>query len=152
MRIGPQGTHLSGFDGVFAGIGSITGDGDISANNHLQFKMVAHVASDGAVRFGLNHVGLKKLPNDVPFQVVGTTSMPVIIPDLSGMAKNSAKNVATSAAKSELKKLVAPGTKSPVGTTQQASAKKAGFFHRLFGRKDKQPTAANSMQLAAQRN
>ena len=149
MRIGPQGTHLGGFDGVFAGIGSITGDGDISANNHLQFKMVAHVASNGAVRFGLNRVGLKNLPNDVPFQVVGTTSMPVIIPDLSGMAKNSAKSVATSAAKNQLKKLISPASKNPSASTQQASTKKPGFFHRLFGKKDK--TAADSVQLAAQR-
>jgi AsmA protein len=148
MRIGPQGTHLGSFDGVFAGIGSITGDGDVSANNHLQFKMVAHVPSDGAVRFGLNHVGLKNLPNDVPFQVVGTTSIPVIIPDLSGMAKSSAKSAATSAAKSEFKKLISPGSKIPAATTQ-ASAKKPGFFHRLFGHKDK--SAADTVQLAAQR-
>jgi AsmA protein len=149
MRIGPQGTHLGGFDGVFAGIGSITGDGDISANNHLQFKMVAHVASNGAVRYGLKRVGLKNLPNDVPFQVVGTTSMPVIIPDLSGMAKNSAKSVATSAAKNQLRKLISPASKNPSASTQQASTKKPGFFHRLFGKKDK--TAADSVQLAAQR-
>jgi hypothetical protein len=107
------------------------------------------VASNGAVRFGLNRVGLKNLPNDVPFQVVGTTSMPVIIPDLSGMAKNSAKSVATSAAKNQLKKLISPASKNPSASTQQASTKKPGFFHRLFGKKDK--TAADSVQLAAQR-
>jgi AsmA protein len=170
LRIGPQGTHISGFNGEFAGIGSITGDGDISNDNHLQFKMVAHVASNGAVRYGLNHVGLKNVPNEVPFQVVGTTSMPVIIPDLSGMAKNTAKAAAKETAKSEFKKLVEKVTKNPVPTEtkststtgiipaaektpvstsqQQANTKKAGFFHKLFGHKDKH-AAANSAQLTA---
>jgi AsmA protein len=150
LRIGPDGTHISGFDGEFAGIGSITGDGDVSASNHLQFKMTAHVAGDGAVRFGLNHVGLKNVPNEIPFQVVGTTSMPVIIPDLSGMAKNSAKSLATNAAKSQVKKFVT-NAKDPAVAQQANNKKSGGFFHKLFGHKDKQTSAANSTQLASQK-
>lgn len=167
LRIAPEGTHISGFDGVFAGIGSITGDGDVTSDNHLQFKMVARVASNGAVRFGLNHVGLKNLPNDVPFQVVGTTSMPVIIPDLSGMAKNTGKAVAKSTAKNELKKLASAVTKAPTPVETKTPAvvaanhavgpeptnqKKAGFFHRIFGRKDKHATGANTTELASQKS
>lgn len=175
LRISADGAHLSSFNGVFAGIGGITGDGDVTSDGHLQFKMVAHVAGDGAVRFGLNHVGLKNVPNNVPFQVVGTTSMPVIIPDLSGMAKNTGKAVAKNTAKSELKKLVAAVTKNPMtaepktpsspevkmpvaveannrtAAPEETSAKKGGFFHRIFGRKDKHATAPNSTELAAQK-
>lgn len=94
LHIGPEGTHISGLNGQFTGIGSLTGAGDVSASHQLNFHMVAHVARDGAMRFGLNHVGLRNLPNDVPFQVVGTTSIPVIIPDLSGMAKSTGKATA----------------------------------------------------------
>jgi AsmA protein len=166
MRIGPDGTHISGLNGQFSGIGSITGDGEVGADNHLQFKMVAHVANDGAVRFGLNHVGLRNLPNDLPFQVVGTTSMPIIIPDLSGMAKNTTKAAASSAGKSMLKKLIASqvspkpeqasnNNKPPAGSkSEQASNKKSGFLRNLFHRKGKEKatTAANSTQLAAQKS
>jgi len=172
LRISPDSTHISGFDGEFAGIGSITGEGDVTSDNHLQFKMVAHVSGNGAVRFGLNHVGLKNVPNDVPFQVVGTTSLPVIIPDLSGMAKNTGKAVAKNTAKSEFKKLVSAVTKSPTAAEPKppisagntptvaqnrvpapapVAAKKGGFFHRLFGKKDKNAAAANSTELAAQK-
>jgi hypothetical protein len=147
LRVASNGTRISEFKGNFGGIGSITGDGEVNASNHLQFKMVAHVPSDGAVRFGLNHVGLKNVPNDVPFQVVGTTAAPIVIPELSGMAKNSAKSVASNAAKGAIKKAAANNTQT---APQSASAKKGGFFHNLFHHKDKQGNAASSTQLASQ--
>jgi AsmA protein len=147
LHVAATGTRISEFKGSFGGIGSITGDGEVNASNHLQFKMVAHVPSDGAVRFGLNHVGLKNVPNDVPFQVVGTTAAPIVIPELSGMAKNSAKSVASNAAKGAIKKAAANNTQT---APQSASAKKGGFFHNLFHKKDKQGNAASSTQLASQ--
>jgi hypothetical protein len=147
LHVAVKGTRISEFKGSFGGIGSITGDGEVNASNHLQFKMVAHVPSDGAVRFGLNHVGLKNVPNDVPFQVVGTTAAPIVIPELSGMAKNSAKSVASNAAKGAIKKAAANNTQT---APQSASAKKGGFFHNLFHKKDKQGNAASSTQLASQ--
>jgi hypothetical protein len=95
--------------------------------------------------------------------VVGTTSMPVILPCLSSLAKNSAKAVATNAAKSQVQKLVSNAKNlAPAmhAQTQHATAlapspqmnnKKLGFFHKLFGRKDKQVAAANNSQLASQK-
>jgi len=157
LHIAPEGTHIAGLNGQFAGIGSVTGDGDVTASNQLNFHMVAHVASDGAVRFGLNHVGLRNLPNDIPFQVVGTTSVPVIIPDLSGMAKSTgkaaAKEVAKNAAKSAVQKIAGNTPKNAPATPAQAAnnSKKAGFFHNLFHRKDKNTNAAGDTQLAAKK-
>lgn len=142
LRVSPEGTHVSGFNGQFAGIGGITGDGDVNASNHLQFKMVAHVPRDGALRFGMDHLGLKNVSNDIPFQVVGTTAMPIVIPEMSGLAKNSAKVAAASAGKSAMKKLAA----SNAATPQAANAKKSGFFHNLFHHKDKN----SGTQLASQ--
>jgi AsmA protein len=157
LHIAPEGTQIAGLNGQFAGIGSVTGDGDVTASNQLNFHMVAHVASDGAVRFGLNHVGLRNLPNDIPFQVVGTTSVPVIIPDLSGMAKSTgkaaAKEVAKNAAKSAVQKIAGNTPKNAPATPDQAASnnKKAGFFHNLFHRKDKNNAAAGSTQLASKK-
>jgi hypothetical protein len=123
FHIASTGMEITGFKGEFSGIGEITGGGTVSANDHLQFKMVAHVPKDGAVRFGLNHVGLRNLPNDVPFRVVGTTSMPMIIPDLSGTSKNPTETLANNALKN-------------VASSQvRTKNKKSGFFHKLFGRK-----------------
>jgi AsmA protein len=159
LRIGPEGTHISGLNGQFTGIGSISGDGDVSASNQLNFHMVAHVASDGALRFGLNHVGLRNLPSDIPFQVVGTTSIPVIIPDLSGMAKSTgkaaAKEVAKSAAKSAMQKIAGKSPKDaskngPATPVEAANNKKGGFFHNLFHRKDKN-NGTGGTQLASKK-
>jgi AsmA protein len=151
LRVSPESTQISKFDGQFEGIGNITGDGEVKADDHLQFKMVAHVSKNGLVRFGLNHVGLSNMPNDFPFEVIGTTSVPLIIPDLSGMAKNTTKAVAANAGKSVVKKLTASLTNSGA-EPEPAHTKKGGFFHKLFGRKDKQASAANSMQMAGQRS
>jgi len=154
LRIAPQGTSISGLDGQFGGIGGITGNGNISATDHLQFSMVAHVASNGVLRVGMNHAGMRNLPNDVPFQVVGTTSMPIIIPDLSGMAKTTAKGVVTNVAANAGKSTVLKGathaqspTTAPVQTT---SNKKTGFFHNLFHRKANQSSTSNGLQAVAQ--
>lgn len=147
LRVAPDGTYISGLNGQFGGIGGITGDGEVSASNHLQFKMVAHVPSDGAVRFGLNHLGLKNVPNAIPFQVVGTTAVPIVIPEINGLARNTAKSIATNAGKSALQKVAANRTPA---AAQPANTKKGGFFHNLFHHKDKQGNAASSTQLASQ--
>ena len=158
FRVAPEGTHITGFNGEFGGIGNITGDGDVSSNNHLQLKMVAHLQKGGAGRFVLDHVGLRKVPNDIPFQIVGTTSMPLIIPDRSEMVKDTAKIIATEMAQRAGTKVVKPEIKEKLvagGSDQeqepaQASKKKAGFFHKLFHRKDKGNANGNSgVQMAS---
>ncbi len=154
LRIAPEGTSVSGLEGRFGGIGGITGNGNISATSHLQFSLVAHVANGGVVRAGMNHMGMRNLPNDIPFQVVGTTSVPVIIPDLSGMAKTTAKGVATNVAANAGKGAVlksATHAPSPVtAPVQTTSNKKTGFFHSLFHHKANSSNANNGMQAAAQ--
>jgi hypothetical protein len=89
LRVSPQGTHISNFNTQITGIGGLTGDGDIDSTNHLKFHMQAHIASNGLVRAGIDRVGLK-IPDDIPFQVAGTTSMPIFRPDLSGAKQDFA--------------------------------------------------------------
>jgi hypothetical protein len=96
------------------------------------------------------------MPNDIPFQVVGTTSIPVIIPDLSGMAKNSGKAAAKEVAKSAMQKIAGNAPKNAPQSAastpvQAASNKKAGFFHNLFHRKDKNNNPAGGTQLASKK-
>jgi hypothetical protein len=158
FRVAPEGTHINNFNGEFGGIGNITGDGDVSSTNHLQFKMVAHLRKDGAGRFVLDHVGLRKVPNDVPFQIVGTTSMPLIIPDKIEMVKDTAKNIGTGMVqhvgeqllKPEIKEKVVTGGSNREEGAAQESKKKGGFLHKLLHRKDKSNTNGNSgVQVAS---
>jgi len=146
FRVAPEGTHINGFNGEFGEIGNITGDGDVSSTNHLQFKMVAHLKKDGAGRFVLDHVGLRKVPSDIPFQIVGTTSMPVIIPDKSELAKDTTKAIATETAQRAVEKILKPEIKERVvkaeanddhEPVQNTGKKKGNFLHKFFHRKDK---------------
>jgi hypothetical protein len=94
FRVSPQGTHISNFNSQISGIGGLTGDGDIDSANHLKFHMKAQIASDGAMRWGMNQVGLKSVPDNIAFQVGGTTSTPIFTPDLSDAAKEALKDKA----------------------------------------------------------
>jgi hypothetical protein len=78
--------------------------------------MKAQIASDGAVRWGLNQVGLKKLPDNIAFQVGGTTSMPIFTPDLSDTTKQTLKD------------------KAKDGVIQG--------FHQIFGQNEDKPAPA----------
>ena len=128
FRITPQDTHLSNLKSELSGIGSVTGGGDIDANNRLQFNMVAHISSHSVTRSALNVIpGLRGLPNDVPFKVEGTTSLPIFLPDLSSAVRSMAQNLATNAAK------------VGVSPTELAanSSKKKGIWGKLFGHKER---------------
>ena len=134
FRIAPQGIHISNFTSEISEIGGLSGDGDIDASHNLQFHMAAHVAGDGMLRSGLNYVGLKGVPDDIPFLVEGTTSQPIILPDLREVAKTTAKKMLMA----ELKNLTSDQTDN-ASKNESTSDKKAkgGFFHKLFGHKDK---------------
>jgi AsmA protein len=162
LHITPATIHVSGFKGEFDEIGTITGEGDIKSDNHLDFKMVANVASDGALRFGLDHIGLKRVPNEIPFEVVGTTSVPILIPDAGAMGKKTAKLAAASAGKRLMEKMTSAAVKNPTTAANeskpsnepkvQASNKKGGFFHNLFRHKGKdRKNESDSPQMAAQK-
>ncbi|HXY11708.1 MAG TPA: AsmA family protein [Terriglobales bacterium] len=130
FRVTPQDTHLSNLKSELSGIGSVTGGGDIDANNRLQFNMVAHISSHSVTRSALNVIpGLRALPNDVPFKVEGTTSLPIFLPDLSGMARSMAQNLATNAAKVGV---------SPTEVAANSSKKRErGIWGKLFGHKER---------------
>ena len=112
--------------------------------------MVAHVTSGQPLRSGLNYVGLKNVPDDIPFQIVGTTSLPVFLPNFGGLAKNGAKAAGQRVARQAAQKLLppSPGKSSPSGiangfvpnaksgyTAPAASAsasKKPGLLRKIF--------------------
>jgi AsmA protein len=114
MRNDPSGTQIDSLNLVIPSIGTITGNGTVSAAGQLNFKMRAKmggavgaltsVTGVGGGGNGLTsamstisggHVGSSSgSEGGIPFLVQGTTSNPQIIPDVGGMAGNAVKSTA----------------------------------------------------------
>jgi AsmA protein len=144
FRIAPHGTHISNFTTQISGIGGLSGAGDIDSADNLQFAMVAHLPKGGLFHKGLDHFGLKSVPEDIPFKVVGTTSHPIILPDLRGMARNTATNTVQQAVQiaqlqnteklaTQVKTTAPQKAKSAEPVRNAPSAKsKGGIIHKIF--------------------
>jgi len=141
FRIAPQGTHISNFNSQISGIGTLSGEGDIDANSNLNVKLVAHVAENGILRPRLHRVGLKRVPGDIPFQVRGTTAVPIFVPDLSGMVGTTATSAIEGATQRVWSEKPMPPAPRPSaapqahsaadGKTASSSSGKHGFVFKI---------------------
>jgi AsmA protein len=92
LRVANEGIRADNLDLVVPPIGSLTGNGTISSNQALDFKMVAKLGSSGsalgALSSGLGALtgGGQKNSGGIPFRIQGTTSNPTFLPDLGGFA------------------------------------------------------------------
>src|SRR5580698_9748366 len=111
----PSGTQFSSLNLVIPSIGTVTGQGTVSASGQLNMHMVANLAGaagaltsvagmaggaasgGGALGGALGALtggaaaGGKGGSNGIPFSITGTTSNPQVVPDVAGMAGNIAK-------------------------------------------------------------
>jgi AsmA protein len=93
----PSGTQANNLVVIVPSIGTITGTANISASGQLNCKMVAKLSAGnpaGAVMSGLSTLtggGKTGQSGGIPFTVTGTTSNPVFLPDVKGMAGSMAK-------------------------------------------------------------
>jgi AsmA protein len=114
IRNDPSGTQFSSLNLVLPSIGSVTGQGSVSASGQLNMHMVANLAGaagaltsvagmagggGGGALGALTGMaggggGGKGGSNGIPFSITGTTSNPQVVPDVAGMAGNMAKNSA----------------------------------------------------------
>ena len=91
-RVAPEGTQLNKLNLVVSGVGGLTGDGTISANHALDFKMLANLSGPGSTPVGqLANMagsflggGKQGKGGGIPFLIQGTTSDPKFVPDLKG--------------------------------------------------------------------
>jgi AsmA protein len=124
MRVDPAGTRADNLDLVVPSIGIITGNGVISSAGQLDCKMLAKLGSSGAAGAVTSAIssfaGGGKSQGGIPFKIQGTTSKPIFIPDVGGVAGNMLKG-ATGVG----------GNKNPAGAVQ-------GVVGGLFGKKKKQ--------------
>lgn len=116
VRNDASGTKIDSLNLVIPSIGSVTGNGTVSATGELNFKMVAKLAGGigkgvqgmaavaGGAAGGLGGAlsslggargttGGNSSGGGIPFAIRGTTSNPQVIPDVGGMVGNVAKGV-----------------------------------------------------------
>jgi AsmA protein len=125
VRVDPGGTQANNVDLIVPSIGTVTGNAAVSAENKLSGKMMAKLAAGsvaGAMTGALSSFtgGGSSNGGGIPFTLSGTTSTPIFLPDLSGMAKGLGKT----------------GTGAAGGAAGAASGA-AGALGGLFGKKKK---------------
>lgn len=123
LHVDPSGTHAQNMNLVVPSIGSITGEGFISATSQLDCKMVAKLGGSGAAGAATSAVtsfaGGGKSQGGIPFKIEGTTSKPIFVPEIGAMAGNMLKGAAGIG-----------GNKNPANQVQ-------GVIGGLFGKKKK---------------
>ncbi|MHB1936144.1 MAG: AsmA family protein [Acidobacteriaceae bacterium] len=121
INYSPAGIQASNIVLVVTGIGQVTGSGILSANNALNFHLVAQLSSGGGVLGGTlgRTVSMAKLP----FAVEGTASHPKIVPDVGGAMGGVVSGLLGSGAK---------GTGSAAAPVQQLNKKLGGFLNKKY--------------------
>ena len=78
MRVDPQGTRADNLDVVVPALGTITGNGTVSANQQLDCKLVAKLETSGGAAGSVASIlgGASSKGLTIPFTVKGTTSNP----------------------------------------------------------------------------
>ena len=100
IRQDPTGTHAENLDVVVPSIGTITGTANVTPKGDLDCHMSAKLSGGGPaseVTGGISKLaggGSSKSGGGIPFLVKGTTSVPIFLPDVAGMAEGLAKNPA----------------------------------------------------------
>ena len=117
----PSGTQANDLILVAPAIGTVTGTANVGASGQLNCKMVANLSGNnpaGALTSGLSAFtggGKSGQGGGIPFTITGTTSNPVFLPDVKGVAGSMAKGALGSA-----------GSASQAG--QDASSVLGGFL------------------------
>jgi AsmA protein len=83
LRVAAEGIRLDSLVLIVPELGTVTGNGTIGADSSLDFHLVAKLANAGGAIGAITQLaGLKGGLKTLPFQVKGTTSKPVFIPNL----------------------------------------------------------------------
>ena len=123
FRLAPEGIRSDNLNVVVPSIGSMTGNGTISPDKKLDFKMIAHLGGQSSSP----QASLAKVAGSgggIPFRVQGTTSNPQIVPDIGGVVGGLAGGLAS-------------GGKSAIPTNTKDIGDAASKLGGLFGGKKK---------------
>jgi AsmA protein len=117
VHVSPAGIQIQNVSLIVPSLGTVTGNGTISPQNALDYKMSASLS--GSLGGGLTSVAGGK--GGIPFFIQGTASDPKFVPDVKGMVSGRLGQLGVKA----------PNDKSVQGLTNAVSG--------LFGKKKKQP-------------
>jgi AsmA protein len=123
VRVAPEGIRSDNLNVVVPSIGAMTGNGTISADKKLDFKMVAHLGQSAPA--GQTAIAKAAPGGGIPFKVEGTTSKPQIVPDVGGVVGGLAGGLTN-------------GAKSQIPSNGKDLGEAAGKLGGLFGGKKKQ--------------
>jgi AsmA protein len=130
LRVDADGTHANNLVVVLPSIGTVAGNANVSPTNQLNCKMSAKLAGGASVAtsaltaFGGG--GKSQGSGGIPFTITGTTSNPVFVPDVAGMAGGMVSGIAGAPA---------GVTKGLGGASSGAGQAATGALGGLFGKK-----------------
>jgi AsmA protein len=114
LHVDPANTQATNLDIVVPSIGTVTGTANVSASGQLNCKMSAKLAGAMGAMTSVMSMGNKN-STGIPFTITGTTSNPIFLPDVAGMAGNM--------------------TKGAVAAPEGAAKAATGALGGLFGKK-----------------
>jgi AsmA protein len=100
VRVAPEGIRNDNVNVVVPSIGAMTGNGTISADHKLDFKMIAHLGGQSS---SAQPLAKATAGGGIPFKVEGTTSNPQIVPDVGGIVGSYANGLKNGAIPSNSK-------------------------------------------------
>ena len=90
VRYSPSGVETSNVNLVIPSLGTLTGNGSVSPQNALDYKMMATL--NGSVVGGLSKIaGVSGSSGSIPFFIQGTASDPKFVPDVKGVLNSQLK-------------------------------------------------------------
>jgi len=122
LRMDAEGIHAQNLNVVAPSIGTVTGDANVAANGQLDCKMNVKLTGGGGAGTVVTKIGGGGGQGGIPFRIQGTTSNPIFIPDVAGLAGNVAKGTVGGVA----------------GAGVAGGGKAAGAVGGLFGKKKNQ--------------
>ncbi len=91
VHVAPAGIQTENVNLVIPAIGTLTGNGAVSPQNALDYKMTANLS--GTVVSGLSQMaGMSGKGGSIPFFIQGTASDPKFVPDVKGILGSQLKN------------------------------------------------------------
>jgi AsmA protein len=95
LHVDPSGTQANDLNVVVPSIGTVTGNANVSSTDQLDCKMSAKLAGGMGAMTSVMSMGGGKNSNSggIPFMIKGTTSNPIFVPDVGGMAGGAVKGI-----------------------------------------------------------
>jgi AsmA protein len=120
VHVAPNGIQTENINLVIPAIGTLTGNGTISPQNMLDYKMTASLSGTAAT--GLSQLaGMGGKSANIPFFIQGTANDPKFVPDVKGILGSQLKNQL--------------GSQVPGGQNTQGAV---NALSGIFGKKKKQ--------------